>query len=183
MRRENRRRRVYHPRTQIACAPVPSRLSGRGPEPIAGPYPPSPRTPIRGPSLNVEAHPAGCYRTDALGSAPFAPLRQVERAGDGPRIGVLPDAHISARSRGIACPQPVTPAPEPGSSLGSRGSLGGSACSPPAAAASGVRDGPRLGGRGDEWGRSAARLARQARRRQTELRCVNPVGSGSGATI
>ena len=65
--------------------------SGHGQEPIAGPYPPSPRTPIRGPSLNVEAHIAGRYRADALGSAPFAPFRQVKRAGDGPRIGVRGD--------------------------------------------------------------------------------------------
>ena len=51
----------------------------------------SPRTPIRGPSLNVEARTAGRYRMDALGSASFAPLRQVERARDGPRIGVRGD--------------------------------------------------------------------------------------------
>ena len=49
-----------------------SYTSGRGPEPIAGPYPP----------------PALAKAGVAPGSAPFAPLRQVERAGDGPRIGV-----------------------------------------------------------------------------------------------
>ena len=44
------------------------------------------------------------------------------------------------------------PGPEPGASLGSRGSFSGRSRSPPAAAASEVGDGPRLGGRGDgEW--------------------------------
>ena len=46
------------------------------PDPDPGPHP-----------LNVGAHTAGRYRADALGSAPFAPLRQVERARDGPRLG------------------------------------------------------------------------------------------------
>ena len=54
--------------------------------------------------------------------------------------------------------QPVAPAPacpragkrEP--SLGSRGSFNGSPFSPPAAAAAGAMDGPRLGGRGDDGG-------------------------------
>ena len=87
------RRRAQKPALQGQRTPDTSRYdaSGRGPEPIAGPYPPSPRTPIRGPSLNVEAHIAGRYRADALGSAPFAPFRQVERARDGPRIGVRGD--------------------------------------------------------------------------------------------
>ena len=72
----------------------------------------------------------------------------------------LPDSHIAIR---LACGAPagratprsapfVTPAPEPGSSLGSRGNPGsgsgagpgGSICSPPAAAASGSVDGPRI---------------------------------------
>ncbi len=47
----------------------------------------------------------------------------------------------------------VAPAPEPGPSLGPGGSFSGRACSPPTAAAARVRDGPRLGGRGDERGR------------------------------
>ena len=41
---------------------------------------------------------------------------------------------------------------EPGASPGSPGSLGGSSRSAPAAAAGSARDGPRLGGRGDERG-------------------------------
>ena len=45
-------------------------------------------------------------------------------------------------------PSPRPPWP----SLGSRGNLDGSPCSPQAAAISGVMDGPRLGGRGDEGG-------------------------------
>ena len=70
------------------------------------------------------------------------------RSSRQPRTGVLPDSHISVRWRGVALPQPpalakagVAPASEPGPSLGSRGSLGGPTSSPPAAAASGVRDG------------------------------------------
>ncbi len=47
----------------------------------------SPRTAIRGPSLNGEARTAGCYGADVPGSAPFAPPRQAARSGDGPRIG------------------------------------------------------------------------------------------------
>ena len=85
----------------------------------------SPRTPIRGPSLNVEARPAGRYRADAPGSAPFALLRQVGRAGDGPRIGVRGDdghgpatgsgtrllvSHISEWWCCISCSQPPAPA-------------------------------------------------------------------------
>ena len=61
----------------------------------------SPRTPIRGPTLNVKARTAGRYRADALGSAPFAPLRQVERAGDGPRIGVRGDPRFREGRRWV----------------------------------------------------------------------------------
>ena len=64
----------------------------------------------------------------------------------------------------------VTPAPEPGSSLGSRGSLSGRSCSSPAAAASGVMDGPRLGGRGDGgWATQYEATGR---------RCVRAIAAG-----
>ena len=66
------------------------------------------------------------------------------------RIQALYQRSLTGTDGGAA--PTVAPAPEPGPSLGSRGSFSGSACSPPAAAASRVRDGPRLGGRGDERG-------------------------------
>ncbi len=74
--------------------------------------------------------------------------------------------HLSPLAR-IACPPTVAPDPDPGPSLDCRGSLGGWACSPPAAAIPRAMDGPRLGGRGDKRGcrvskRSMARAARPA---------------------
>ena len=143
-----RGRRPRRPgRRGAACPGLPSRkrgtrsgvdpgphTSGRGSEPIAGPYPPSPRTPIRGPSLNGAARTAGCYRGDAPGSAPFAPPRQVERAGDGPRIGVRGDDirmqspyESEVEAAGIRPPAPAARGP-------------------------GSRPGRRKEGRSDEWG-------------------------------
>ena len=92
----------------------------------------------------------GCLRRTGGRISPSGGFALREPQPSPPRR--LPDSHIRSRWPHTARPLSVTPAPEPGSSLGSRGSLGGSACSPPAAAASEVGDGPRLGGRGDERG-------------------------------
>ena len=163
-----RGRRPRRPgRRGAACPGLPSRkrgtrsgvdpgphTSGRGPEPIAGPYPPSPRTPIRGPSLNGAARTAGCYRGDAPGSAPFAPPRQVERAGDGPRIGVRGDDirmqspyESEVEAAGIRPPAPA--ARGPGSRPGRRKEGRGDE-----KRAGATKRGPerRKEGRSDEWG-------------------------------
>ena len=90
----------------------------------------------------------------------------------GPRAGVQP--RFSGR-----------PGSGSGAGSGSRSGAGpgGSACSRPAAAVSGAKSGPRLGGRGDKKGArgapvrlpSGALPGRPARRIQADTRCVNPV--------
>ncbi len=80
----------------------------------------------------------GCMHTSRLA---LYPVRPTARPRPAPRL--------FRRTRALLF---VTPAPEPGSSLGSRGSLSGRFRFSPAAAASGAMDGPRLGGRGDGLG-------------------------------
>ena len=98
--------------------------------------------------------------------------------------GRPPDSHIRFRWLHTACPLSVTPAPEPGSSLGSCGSPGSGPRQ-----ASAVRPllrrlrldhesglGPRLRG-DDEKGRMPVQQGQQARR-QAEMKCVHAVACG-----
>ena len=138
---------------------------------------------------------AGGHRPEPVPINAESLLRRLRRGASGPSPyplpQALPDAHISARSRGIAYPQPpalakagVTPAPEPGSIHGSRCRRSRWRTGRTAEACPGPRSGlprePRLdpgSGAGVTKGvRSPERPDWQARRIQAEIRCVHAVG-------
>ena len=72
------------------------------------------RTPSLPSQKRGSPRPAPAEAGDAPGSASFAPLRQVERAGDGPRIGVRGDDMKTQSSHESEVePAGITPAPPP----------------------------------------------------------------------